>query len=71
MENGLTDVSALLGGLAAWEQAGYPVESGSTAGTTPAAQPTQAVALTFSPETAAFKGNPAAPVVMVDFSDYQ
>lgn len=28
LENGFSRVTPLLGGLAAWEEAGYPVESG-------------------------------------------
>ena len=37
----MTNVAALLGGLAAWEQAGYPVDSGSVAAPvlTPATSP--------------------------------
>ncbi|MBN1137984.1 MAG: rhodanese-like domain-containing protein [Anaerolineae bacterium] len=36
---GLTNVAALLGGWAAWLQAGYPVEKGAMVTATPVATP--------------------------------
>jgi protein-disulfide isomerase len=51
-------VAALVGGLAAWEAAGYPVVAEETS-------------LAFSAETVTVLGNPQAPVTMVEFSDFE
>ena len=62
IDQGVTNVSALLGGLAAWQQAGYPLE-GSRA-PTPAPQE---VAI----EEMTVLGDPHAPVTIEEFSDFQ
>ena len=82
IEQGLTNVAALKGGWAAWMRAGYPVEGELASKLTPA--PTQAPTAIPSPTpTAAAQpppepgaavaalGDPNAPVVMYEFSDFQ
>lgn len=58
----MTNVSALLGGWAAWQQAGYPIEGNHVP--TPAA-PTIAI------EEMTVLGDPDAPVTIEEFSDFQ
>ena len=58
----MTNVSALLGGWAAWQQAGYPVEG--TGVPTPSPQD---VAI----EEMTVLGDPDAPVTIEDFTDFQ
>jgi len=58
----MTNVSALLGGWAAWQQAGYPV-----AGTGVPTPSPQAVAI----EEMTVLGDPDAPVAIEEYSDFQ
>ncbi len=58
----MTNVSALLGGWAAWQQAGYPVEGSQVP--TPAAP-------VVSIEEMTVLGSPDARVIIEDFSDFQ
>ena len=58
----MTNVSVLLGGWAAWQQAGYPIEGSRIP--TPAA-PVVAI------EEMTVLGSPDAPVTIEDFSDFQ
>ena len=51
-------MAALLGGLATWERAGYPVVS-------------ERASVEFDQEMTAVLGDPDAPVTIVDFSDFQ
>jgi len=62
IDKGVNNVSALLGGWAAWQQAGYPIE-----GTRVPTPPPQAVAI----EEMSVLGSPDAPVTIEDFSDFQ
>ena len=57
----MTNVSALLGGWAAWLQAGYPIEGSQV--------PTPAAVVAI--EEMNVLGSPDAPVTIEDFSDYQ
>jgi len=67
---GVTNVAALLGGWAAWLQAGYPVEGGAAATATPAAALPSSVPNLPGQEVAAL-GSAAAPVTIVEYSDFQ
>ena len=58
----MTNVSALLGGWAAWQQAGYPIEGSQV--------PTPAVPVVAVVEMTVL-GSPDAPVVIEDYSDFQ
>ena len=58
----MTNVSALLGGWAAWQQAGYPIEGSRV--------PTPAVPVTAIEEMTVW-GSPDAPVIIEDYSDFQ
>ena len=58
----MTNVSALLGGWAAWQQAGYPIEGSQV--------PTPAVPVVAVEEMTVL-GSPNAPVVIEDYSDFQ
>jgi 3-mercaptopyruvate sulfurtransferase SseA len=62
IEKGVTNVSALLGGWAAWQQAGYPLE-----GARLPTPPPEVVAI----EEMTVLGDPEAPVTIEDFSDFQ
>jgi 3-mercaptopyruvate sulfurtransferase SseA len=67
MEQGVTDVAALLGGLSGWQRAGYPLVGDLVV--TPAPEPTVAgEEMTPEPGTA---GSAGAPVTMIEYSDYQ
>ena len=57
----MTNVAALLGGWAAWQQAGYPIEGSQV--------PTPAAVVAIEEMNAL--GSPDAPVTIEDFSDYQ
>ena len=58
----MTNVSALLGGWAAWQQAGYPIEGSQV--------PTPAFPVVAIEEMTAL-GSPDAPVIIEDYSDFQ
>ena len=58
----MTNVSALLGGWAAWQQAGYPIEGSRV--------PTPAVPVAAIGEMTVL-GSPDAPVIIEDYSDFQ
>ncbi len=62
IDQGVTNVSALRGGLAAWQQAGYPLE-----GTRVPTPSPQEVAI----EEMTWLGDPDAPVTIEEFSDFQ
>jgi 3-mercaptopyruvate sulfurtransferase SseA len=63
MDYGLENVAALKGGWAAWNRAGYPVEGKEVV--VPTTAPGEAG------EEVATLGDPAAPVTLIEFSDYQ
>jgi 3-mercaptopyruvate sulfurtransferase SseA len=62
IDQGVTNVSALRGGWAAWLQAGYPLEG--TRAPTPLPQ---VIAI----EEMTVLGSPDAPVTIEEFSDFQ
>lgn len=62
IEKGVTNVSALRGGWAAWQQAGYPLE-----GSRLPTPPPEVVAI----EEMTVLGDPEAPVTIEDFTDFQ
>jgi 3-mercaptopyruvate sulfurtransferase SseA len=62
IEKGVTNVSVLLGGWAAWQQAGYPLE-----GARLPTPPPEVVNI----EEMTVLGDPDAPVVIEDFTDFQ
>ena len=67
---GLNNVAALLGGWAAWNQVGYPVEGGAAASATPAsALPASEPGL--PGDEVATLGSANAPVTIVEYSDFQ
>lgn len=65
----MTNVAALKGGWAAWQQAGYPVEGQQASRLTPA--PTVALPPLAGGQTVAALGDPNAPVTILEFSDFQ
>lgn len=65
MKKGVTDVAALLGGWAAWQQAGYPLEGKQ------AAVPTVDTEALAAGGEMAVLGEPDAPVTIFEFSDFQ
>ncbi len=65
MEKGLTNVAALQGGWAAWQQAGYPVEGKNV----PA--PTATASALAAGGAMTTLGDAAAPVTILEFSDFQ
>lgn len=65
MEQGVPYVAALLGGWAAWLQAGYPIEGAAVPAPTATAS-----ALLASGETMVL-GSASAPVTILEFSDFQ
>jgi 3-mercaptopyruvate sulfurtransferase SseA len=58
----MTNVSVLLGGWAAWRQAGYPLEGARLPTPTPEV---------ISIEEMTVLGDPEAPVTIEDFTDFQ
>lgn len=62
IDQGVTNVSALRGGWAAWLEAGYPVE-GARVPTPPP--------LVIAVEEMTVLGNPDAPVTIEEYSDFQ
>ena len=62
IDMGLTNVSALHGGWAAWQQAGYPLEG--TRVPTPSPKVVDIEEMTVL-------GDPDAPVIIEEFSDFQ
>lgn len=74
IENGVTNVAALKGGWAAWNAAGYPVEGAQAATPVPQAAEVGPGASESSLNVEVgpgVMGNPDAPVVMIEYSDYQ
>ena len=62
IDQGVTNVSALRGGWAAWLEAGYPVE-----GTRVPTPPPPVIAV----EEMTVLGSPDAPVTIEEYSDFQ
>ena len=62
IDKGVTNVSALQGGWAAWQQAGYPLE-----GTRVPTPPPPVVDI----KEMTVLGSPSAPVTIEEFSDFQ
>ena len=74
IENGVTNVAALKGGWVAWNAASYPVEGAQAATPMPQAaevEPGGSASSLRMEVGPGVMGNPDAPVVMIEYSDYQ